>query len=228
MLDTNERIACAPQYANRTPNVPPSTESITLSVKSCRATRARPAPSASRTAISFCRAAARASISPATFAQAISKIMPTASIRTYKGSEYWLRCPTKPLCAGTSFISGLSAAVDNVFGSPAISDERGPGATPPCGACKMAGLFPADCGMGPKGASRRASARPCPVTGGDAAALPPAVAGAPSMTIWRGTPPPVGAPRRGPGGPATLPLWNSGTAPCSISLRNRPLTAACA
>src|SRR5438034_1601669 len=103
--------------------------------------------------------------------------MPTASIRTYKGSEYWLRCPTKPLCAGTSFISGLSAAVDNVFGSPAISDERGPGATPPCGACKMAGLFPADCGMGPKGASRRASARPCPVTGGDAAALPPAVAG---------------------------------------------------
>src|SRR5258708_40238522 len=30
-------IACAPQYANRIPSAPPSTESIMLSVKSCRA-----------------------------------------------------------------------------------------------------------------------------------------------------------------------------------------------
>ena len=66
---------------------------------------ARPAPSASRTAISFCRAAARASISPATFAHAISKIIPTASISTYSGSEYLVRVPVKPVCADTNVTS---------------------------------------------------------------------------------------------------------------------------
>ena len=47
--------------------------------------RVRPAPRARRTAISFLRAAERASMSPATLAQAISKIIPTASIKTYNG-----------------------------------------------------------------------------------------------------------------------------------------------
>ena len=42
-------------------------------MSNCRTMRQRPAPSATRTAISFCRAAARASNRLATFAQAISK-----------------------------------------------------------------------------------------------------------------------------------------------------------
>jgi len=45
--------------------------------------RARPAPRAWRIAISFCRFAERARISPATFAQAMSKTQPTAAMMTF-------------------------------------------------------------------------------------------------------------------------------------------------
>ena len=51
----------------------PSTESSKLSASSIPTILDLPAPSASRTAISRTRVAARASITPATFAQAISK-----------------------------------------------------------------------------------------------------------------------------------------------------------
>jgi len=47
------------QNASNKPKPPPARESSTLSVSNWRATRSRPAPSATRTAISRCRAAAR-------------------------------------------------------------------------------------------------------------------------------------------------------------------------
>ena len=47
---------------------------------SCRMTRARPAPSATRTAISRRRADARASSTPATFAQAMTSTTETSSV----------------------------------------------------------------------------------------------------------------------------------------------------
>ena len=48
---------------------------------------ARPAPSASRTAISFCRDVDRASSRLATFAQAMSSTTPTMHISTMSGVE---------------------------------------------------------------------------------------------------------------------------------------------
>ena len=51
-----------------------------LSVSNCRTMRPRPAPSAARTAISRCRAVARASSRFATFAHAISSTSVTAPI----------------------------------------------------------------------------------------------------------------------------------------------------
>ena len=68
--------------ANSSPLDPPATPSRTLSVRSCRQTRQRPAPSAARIAISFCRTAERASNRLATFAQAINRTRPTAPSRT--------------------------------------------------------------------------------------------------------------------------------------------------
>ena len=82
LLETNDKMACAPQYANRIPNAPPSTERVTLSVSNCRTIRVRRAPKAMRTPISRCRVAERASIRPARLAQAINKMIPTATIRT--------------------------------------------------------------------------------------------------------------------------------------------------
>ena len=56
---------------------PPSSESSALSVSSWRISRLRPLPIDRRTAISRCRADARASMRLATFAQATSRISPT-------------------------------------------------------------------------------------------------------------------------------------------------------
>ena len=77
---TNERIASMIHMAKKSPSAPPASESIRLSVSNWRTILPRRAPSAKRTAISFCRAVARESKSPATFAHAISSTTPTAII----------------------------------------------------------------------------------------------------------------------------------------------------
>ena len=71
-----------PHNASRDPSAPPTTASKTLSVRSWRATRHLPAPSAARIAISRSRAVVRASIRLATFAHAISKTNPTVPSST--------------------------------------------------------------------------------------------------------------------------------------------------
>ena len=71
------RNAAAIPQASAMPAIPPMTASRTLSVSSWRSRRPRLAPSASRTAISRCRAAALESSRLATFAQAISSTAPT-------------------------------------------------------------------------------------------------------------------------------------------------------
>ncbi len=70
------------RYAMPSPAAPPTAESNTLSVSSCRASRQRPAPIAVRIAISRCRAVARASSRLARLAQAISSTKPTAPMST--------------------------------------------------------------------------------------------------------------------------------------------------
>ena len=61
------------------PTADAGTASTRLSIASCRATRHRPAPSDSRTAISRCRASARASSRLVTFAHATSRTRPNAA-----------------------------------------------------------------------------------------------------------------------------------------------------
>ena len=65
------------QCANNNPRPPPSAANKTLSVKSWRTTRDQLAPKANGTAISFCRARARASNKLATFAHTINITNPT-------------------------------------------------------------------------------------------------------------------------------------------------------
>ena len=62
------------------PNAAPVTESITLSVSNCHASRARVAPMAIRTAISFRRCVARAKSKLARLVHAISRTSSTVSI----------------------------------------------------------------------------------------------------------------------------------------------------
>ena len=76
-----------PHRARRTPSAAPESESRTHSVRSWRISREREAPIASRTAISFRRAAARASIRLATFAQAMSNTSPTTAMSIQRGRE---------------------------------------------------------------------------------------------------------------------------------------------
>ena len=77
--------ASRPTYASPKPSAPPTNARITLSVSICRTVRQRLAPSAVRIAISFCRAAARASSRFAIFAHAISNTNPTANSSTTNG-----------------------------------------------------------------------------------------------------------------------------------------------
>ena len=86
--------AFTPLYANATPSAPPVTESITLSVSNCWMTRLRPAPSATRTAISPCRALARASRRFAMLAHAISSRKPTAASRAKSVLANFPRIPS--------------------------------------------------------------------------------------------------------------------------------------
>ena len=81
------RAAATPARARRRPPAalprpPPSSEINRLSVSICRTRRQRPAPSAARTAISRCRAVARASSRLAALTQAISSTSPTAPSST--------------------------------------------------------------------------------------------------------------------------------------------------
>ena len=71
---------------------PPISASITLSVSNCRINLHRLAPTESRTAISLCRAVARASIKFATFAQAISSTKP-------KPTKITAAAPITKLCS---------------------------------------------------------------------------------------------------------------------------------
>ena len=80
------------------PPAPPARESTKPSVRSCRMMRQRPPPSARRMAISFLRATARESSRPATFAHAISRISPAASI---SANAFGRRVAVSPFCNGT-------------------------------------------------------------------------------------------------------------------------------
>ena len=57
----NETKIRMPPKANSTPAIPPNAARRQLSVRNCRTRREFSAPTAERTAISFCRAAERAS-----------------------------------------------------------------------------------------------------------------------------------------------------------------------
>ena len=71
MSDGPKRASAATAvYARPTPMAPPPAASTTLSMRSCRASRPRVAPSAARTPSSLDRAAPRPSSSPATFTHA--------------------------------------------------------------------------------------------------------------------------------------------------------------
>ncbi len=75
---TSETSTSVPHAAKSRPSKPPSAESTTLSTSSCRMMRARLAPKAERSAISFARTVARASRRLATFALAIKSTQATA------------------------------------------------------------------------------------------------------------------------------------------------------
>jgi len=108
-----------PQYATPAPSRPPAVESSTLSVSSCRSSRARRAPSASRTAISRCRPLARASSRPATLAHAISSSSATALIRIVSSVASRSRCSFSTSRAGSTRSEGSFAALH--IGWPACS-----------------------------------------------------------------------------------------------------------
>ena len=72
---------CRRPQARATPPATPSNASITLSTSNCRSRRPRLAPTARRRPISRPRVDARASRSPATFAQAISSTSPMSTRR---------------------------------------------------------------------------------------------------------------------------------------------------
>ena len=65
--------SAADQIPSNWPKAPPAIESNRLSVSNCRRMRARPAPRASRTAISLCRTVARARSKCARLAQAMKR-----------------------------------------------------------------------------------------------------------------------------------------------------------
>ena len=85
-----------PQSAKSRPSRPPTHASSVLSVSNWRMMRARLAPSATRTAISRPRPAARASNRFATLAHAIKSTNPTAPSRTSKVGR---KSPTNSSCA---------------------------------------------------------------------------------------------------------------------------------
>ena len=79
----NATSPCTSMEASRRPASPATPASTQLSVSSCRTTRARPAPSAARSAISRVRPADRASRRFAILAHAMSHTTPTPLISTH-------------------------------------------------------------------------------------------------------------------------------------------------
>ena len=86
------------------PHTAPESESTRLSTRSCRTSWPREAPTERRTAISFCRATARAIRRFATLAQAISSTSPTMHIRTISAVEKLLRSCEYPAAARSTWI----------------------------------------------------------------------------------------------------------------------------
>ena len=102
MIFTN---ACAPKYANDTPHTPPAVERSSDSVSTCRAIRNRPAPNATRTAISRRRAAPRASNMLATLMHASSSSTTTAAIISNSELAKRSRRIESPAPAGSTSIA---------------------------------------------------------------------------------------------------------------------------
>ena len=88
-----------PAKARRRPSAAPQHERLTLSVSTCRSSRKRPAPSAARIAISFCRAPMRANCKWERLAQTINITTPTAHISTTRAGR---TCPLTCCSRGTS------------------------------------------------------------------------------------------------------------------------------
>jgi hypothetical protein len=88
--------------AIRTPSAPPASATIRPSIRSCLTSDPRPAPRASRMAISRCRPAPRASMRLATLAQAISSTRPTMAMRTSSGLPNFSPRALMPCAAGLS------------------------------------------------------------------------------------------------------------------------------
>ena len=80
-----------PHSASNNPNTPPIAPSTALSVRNCRASLQRPAPSAMRMAVSRVRPAARASIRFARFAHAISSTSATAASSSNRSAAHVFR-----------------------------------------------------------------------------------------------------------------------------------------
>ena len=129
-------MARVSHHANATPAAAPRPASTTASVSNCCTSRARLAPTAMRTAISFCRADARASSMPATFAHAMRSTRPTAPIVPMTAHE--IR-PSASGCTRTSVV-GSAAMVRSrlVTGCSAASWA----ATTSRLACACAGVTP--------------------------------------------------------------------------------------
>ena len=97
-------MAETPHHAHSTPTAPPAADSARLSTRSCRISRPRVAPMASRTAISRRRPLARESSRLATLAQAISSTRLVAMARTRSGSVISLRLLEGSAAPGASVI----------------------------------------------------------------------------------------------------------------------------
>src|SRR5438552_2760428 len=90
-----------PAIAKIKPTAAPKVARSTLSVRNCLVRRERLAPSASRSAISFCRTAARARRRFATFAHAIRSTNPTAPSSTSNAGRM---SPTTSSCSGLTTV----------------------------------------------------------------------------------------------------------------------------
>ena len=88
-------------YANAMPSAAPMSATMTLSVSSWRTMRQRSAPSATRTAISFERAVARARSRLATFAHAMSSTNATDAIMIISTGRKLPACCSRIVCAST-------------------------------------------------------------------------------------------------------------------------------
>src|ERR1022692_4588809 len=128
MRKTTSELPAESQAANRRvmasessqPATPPIPASSRLSASNWPTMRARPAPSARRSAISERRRAARANNRLPILAQAITSSNATAAIRTTTGSRNCSRCQSTPWLPSVSFhrlapgpIPGASLAASN-------------------------------------------------------------------------------------------------------------------